>query len=77
MVILLAGPDPRSAHVDTLFLSDRRGRDGAPRPSLLRVLATIFLALFILLSNIIFAAFKCLEHPNGQKTVAAYPQIKC
>ena len=44
---------------------------------LLRVLGTIFMAFYISVSSIIFAPFECLEHPNGQRTVAAYPQIVC
>lgn len=47
------------------------------KPSLLRVLGTIVMSCYISLSTNIFAPFQCLEHPNGQRTVAAYPQVVC
>ena len=46
-------------------------------PSLIGVMGTTFMAVFISMSIAIFAPFQCDRHPNGYETVRQYPQIIC
>ena len=49
----------------------------AQMPSLIGVMGTTFMAVFISISSAIFAPFQCDAHPNGYQTVRSYPQIIC
>ena len=46
-------------------------------PSLIGVVGTTFMAVFITISSAIFAPVQCERHPNGYQTVQDYPQIIC
>ena len=46
-------------------------------PSLIGAVGTAFMAVFISISSAIFAPMQCDGHPNGYRTVQAYPQVIC
>ena len=46
-------------------------------PSLIGVVGTTFMAVFITISSAILAPVQCESHPNGYQTVQDYPQIIC
>ena len=46
-------------------------------PSLIGAVGTAFMAVFMSVSSAIFAPMQCEGHPNGYRTVEAYPQVIC
>ena len=46
-------------------------------PSLIGVMGTTFMTVFMSMSIAIFAPFSCDRHPNGYETARQYPQIIC
>ena len=46
-------------------------------PSLVGVVGTVFMAVFMSISSAIFAPLQCDGHPNGFQTVKNYPQVIC
>ena len=46
-------------------------------PSLIGVVGTAFMMVFISISSAIVAPMQCERHPNGYRTVQAYPQAIC
>ena len=46
-------------------------------PSLIGVVGTTFMSVFISISTATLAPLQCDSHPNGYQTVQSYPQIIC
>ena len=46
-------------------------------PSLIGVMGTTFMAVFMTIVSAIFAPLQCDAHPSGYQTVQCYPQIIC